>query len=233
MCINIFKWRVIYSSMKQFIARVLEIKQLTPEVKHITLSAPDGFTFLPGQFVSIIFTHEGKELRRPYSIASKTQGTIELCMKDVGGPCSLYLRTISVGDEITLLGPLGRFLLPPGDLVFISTGVGVAPFRPMIHHALSEGRNVTLIAGYRTEQDVLYHDEFSAYHKNFKYLVCISRPKEDVFAQGYVQDMLGEIPDSFTGQFLICGILPMIQDVSAALIARGVDTKRIHTERFT
>jgi ferredoxin-NADP reductase len=220
--------------MTQFSASIKDILSLTPDVMHIILSPPEEFMYVPGQFVSIVFNHAGVELRRPYSIASRDQNTIELCVKDVNGPCSQFLRTVSVGDALTLLGPFGRFLLPAeGDVVFISTGVGIAPFRSMIAAALADNRHVTLIAGYRTEKDILYHEEFLSYHKNFKYLVCLSGPESSDFKKGYVQDLLGEVPPSFQGHFLICGVHPMVQAVRDALLTAGFEKKNIHMERFT
>lgn len=220
--------------MKEFSSKILDIKKLAEDVFHISLEAPPNFSFIPGQFISLLITVDGKELRRPYSIASINQEKIELCVKNVGGPASQIFSHAKKGDSLRFIGPMGRFTLPEAqDLVFISTGVGIAPFRAMIAQAISEGRNITLIAGYRYKNSILYHEEFLKYHNNFKYYVCLSKPEDNVFPKGHVQDLLKEIPSNFKGKILICGVYEMIQDVINKLLEKGFRKEQIITERFT
>lgn len=216
--------------MKEHKTNITSIEKITPSVYHVVLANP-GVSFLPGQFISILLEHEGREIRRPYSIASKDQKTIDLCIKDVGGPASLFFRNAKVGDSIRFVGPIGKFIMPTGDIIFISTGVGIAPFRSMIAHA--KERQTMLIAGYRKKEDILYDQEFRSYHNNFKYNVCLSQSEEELFPRGYVQDLLDKIPSDFNGHFMICGVLPMIQNVTKKLIEKGFKKEQIITERFT
>ena len=73
--------------IQKFESTLLASKVLTPTVKQLRLSMPKGFTFTPGQFVSMVVELNGKTIRRPYSIASPTsdQNHIDLCIKHVDG----------------------------------------------------------------------------------------------------------------------------------------------------
>ena len=220
--------------MTPFTINIKEILNITPFVMHVVCTAPKDFVCVPGQFITVLFNSDGKELRRPYSIASRNPQEIEFCIKDVDGIASRFFRTAKPGDSLECIGPLGHFHMPEGDIACIATGVGVAPFRLMIPTALKEGRTAYLLAGYRHETDILYDEEFKAYPSTqFRYTVVLSKPNTSSFKKGYVQDMLSVIPSDFKGSYLICGIYQMVKDVKQALLNAGVSKERIYTERFT
>lgn len=104
------------------------------------------------------------------------------------GVCSNYLCGLEVGDEVRITGPAGkRFLLPADtehhDYVFFATGTGIAPYRGMVKQLLKgpngpTRRDVWLIAGAPYTSDLLYHEfflEFEREFENFHYLQAISR----------------------------------------------------------
>src|SRR6476660_806990 len=106
----------------------------------IRLPETERFEFKGGQFVTLdLPIHEQKNKRwRSYSIASPPDGTnvFELVIVYLeGGLGTTYLfNDISVGSELLLRGPQGKFTLPEPiaeDLYFICTGTGIAPFRSM------------------------------------------------------------------------------------------------------
>ena len=66
----------------KFQSKVLENTPLSEGVKHLVFTVPENFSFIPGQYVSLIVDKDGKKFRRPYSIASKPRdNTIEICVK--------------------------------------------------------------------------------------------------------------------------------------------------------
>ncbi|MDB5211754.1 MAG: FAD-dependent oxidoreductase, partial [Sediminibacterium sp.] len=113
-------------------------KRFWIEVPEVT-----SFDFKAGQFVTLdLPIHEQKNKRwRSYSIASAPDGTnvFELVIVYLeGGLGTTYLfNDVSVGSELTLRGPQGKFTLPEPiaeDLYLICTGTGIAPFRSMVHY---------------------------------------------------------------------------------------------------
>jgi len=223
----------------KFKSKILEITYACSDTKHLKISTPDGFNFSPGQFISINLNNDGREIRRPYSIASKPYpNSLELCIKilpkGLGTP---IIDKFKVGDEIDVLGPMGGFTISDKSLskniILISTGTGITPFRSMIHHLLENDfkNKLTLITGYRYEGDVLYEGELKALedeHDNFSYHRILSREGEE---KGYVQNL---IEKNFDGDadYYICGLKEMIYSVKDFLGEKGISEDNVYFEKY-
>ena len=222
--------------VQTFTSQILAILPLTDSVKHFVISTPDNFAFKPGQFVSLILPIEGKEHRRPYSIASEPndEDHISLCIKIIPeGVCTPTINTLTVGDTVKVLGPLGQFTLKEYDSsLFIATGTGITPFRSMIPELLKNTKKeVTLLTGHKTKNTALYSQEFLSLEKqfeNFKYS-CVLSQEED---KKHVQDILKEM-DIKHKQIYICGLFPMIQEVLQILQEKNIPKEIIHFERYS
>lgn len=83
------------SKVQRFESTLLEVKQITPTVKHYTFSTPKEFTFKAGQYAMLILQiDQENKVRRPYSIASPPleKGKISLSVKKVdGGKGTCYM----------------------------------------------------------------------------------------------------------------------------------------------
>src|SRR3989338_5935238 len=226
--------------MQRFSSTILSLNDLTPTVRHFVCSAPEGFTFLPGQFVNIfVLGTDGKRTARSYSIASgpSQKGTLEFCIKTIpGGIASPYLFERTVGDELEIRGPMGSFILrdTTRDLVFISIGTGIAPFRSMIQALISDGfsKEIILLNGARHVQEILYEDEWNALatkQQNFVHHPIISKPHDGYHGnKGYVQDLVKNIiPHESNAHFYLCGLWDMISDVKTLLISKGIKESQI------
>ena len=232
---------------EKFQSEVINIIQLTNNVKHFTISVPKDFNFIPGQYISIIKDNpnDGIKLRRPYSIVSKVNSnihynSIDLCIKILeNGNITLILNKLKKGDKIECLGPLGNFNISEDSLskniIFISTGVGIAPFMSMIPFILekSDKKNkITLITGYKTNKDVLYEKELNSLektHTNFKYYKILS--ESDTGNGGRVQKLVEEHFDK-NADYYICGLKDMISSVRLLIIKKGVLGKNIYSEKY-
>ena len=211
-------------------------------------SAAGGFRYKPGQFVTLdLPIHEQRNRRwRSYSIASAPDGSnmIELLIVLLpGGAGTEYLfNEVKEGHELTLRGPHGIFVLPDGfeqqALFLICTGTGIAPFRSMARRLAAEEKltsEVHLIAGYRTQADLLYHDELNALsvlHPGFQYHPTLSREAWDG-ARGYVhpvyEALCAEKPEA---HFMLCGWKAMVDEAKQRILAMGYDKKTVHLELY-
>jgi CDP-4-dehydro-6-deoxyglucose reductase len=229
---------LVKPTILKFEENVTSIKKLTHDVKEIVIHKPEGFSFIPGQFITLLLEKEGAEFRRSYSIASKDNtGPIELCIKILKeGQGTSLIDNWNVGEKVRAIGPLGKFILHEHSrdkpIIFISTGTGVTPFRPMIHHILHHafGRKIDLIAGYRDEEDVLYDEEFkNSRNERFSYHQVFSRSENK--EKMHVQDMLEKIfnPDA---DYYICGLKEMVLSVRELLLQKGVSIEQIFFERY-
>jgi len=225
----------------RFGSKVLDVKELTPTVKHLRFSTPEDFIYNPGQFISLLLDVEGKEVRKPYSIASAPHpGFVELCVKLVeGGVGSTFLHNLKTGDDVKFIGPMGMFKVVNTSvpITFICTGTGIAPFRAMIPQLLKEGHtNVRLFLGFRFEEEILYTHEFkelAKQYEGFEFHFCVSRPHGTYRGEtGRVQPLVEKHSKDYEGDFYLCGLFDMIKETGAFLSSKGVDKKHIRFERY-
>ena len=141
--------------------RVREHKVLAGDYRVLVFDAPEmSAEVLPGQFVHLLVPRfESAVLRRPFSIYGADGETLSILYKEVGRGTAA-MRSLSMGDEVSLIGPLGKgFPLDIGDAVpaLVAGGFGVAPLS-LLARAL--GRVGSVFIGGRSSQDILLADEF-------------------------------------------------------------------------
>lgn len=195
-----------------------------------------------------------KIIRRAYSIASSSLARQYLDFLVVlveSGALTPRLFHLRPGDPLWL-GPkiTGLFTLadvPAGsNLIFISTGTGLAPYISMLRTHVHENRwqKIAVFHGARHSWDLAYRDELSTIsllRPNFTYLSTISRPQQEPVPwagrSGYVQDLWrqrlldgiwGAPPSPGDTHVFLCGNPGMIDDMMVML---GQDGFREHTRK--
>ncbi|EQA35620.1 ferredoxin--NADP(+) reductase family protein [Leptospira inadai serovar Lyme str. 10] len=142
------------------------------------------------------------------------------------GVCSNYVCDLKEGDEVVMTGPSGKkFLLPTsdfsGDIMFLATGTGLAPFigmsEELLEHKLIQfSGNITLVYGvpYSDELVMLdYLKNLEIKYKNFKLVTAVSREEKNPFDGGrmYITHRVRQLETevkkilSGGGRFYICG----------------------------
>ncbi|HEY6389894.1 MAG TPA: FAD-binding oxidoreductase [Bryobacteraceae bacterium] len=226
-------------------AMLLETRELAPEVRHFVFEIPEAqeIQFKAGQFVSFNALLDGKKITRPYSLASLPRGNrFELCLNRVDeGMFSPHLFDMQPGDAVETSAPLGFFVIrnPAKDALFIATGTGIAPFRPMVREYLENpaAKDLTLLFGIRFENSVYYGDEFEALvrqHPNFRFWPTLSRPETNW--QGRTGHVQAHLMEALAGRrdldIHICGMKAMVDDVRGMLKELGFDRKQIIFEKY-
>jgi len=235
-------------------ARLTRSVLLSEKTKHLEFVVEEvsSFDFAAGQFISVREPHGDKFITRAYSIASPPRGnnTFDLCLNRVDeGFMSNYLCDREIGETAHFHGPHGLFVMKPEmeDLVFISTGTGVAPFRSMVHRLFGQdgsgqqrhnGRQIYLVYGTRYPEDVYYREEFEQLAReqpNFHYVATLSRPPETWRgAHGYVQEHVRQIVGQRKDMHAyICGLNEMVSSMRKFLVEEcGWEKKRVIYERY-
>jgi len=113
-----------------------------------------------GQFV-IVLLHEESE-RIPLTIADSdaVRGTIRLVVQEVG-KTTMEMGTLHPGDDIQVVGPLGKptHIEKYGTCVCIGGGAGIAPLLPIALALDDAGNHVVSILGGRTQELVILRRE--------------------------------------------------------------------------
>lgn len=236
-------------------AKVIKIENETTSTRRFWLQVPEleSFGYKPGQFVTLdLPIHEKTNKRwRSYSIASWPDGTnvfelVIVFMEDGAGTSYLFDK-IEVGSEITFRGPVGVFTLPEvldTDYYLICTGTGIAPFRSMLHHIALHNlphKNVYLIFGTRTKENLLYYEELknlTANNSGLYYIPVLSRENWEG-EKGYVHKVYKDLiaakkqGDALPpAHFYLCGWKNMIDEAKKTITELGYDRKAIHQELY-
>lgn len=238
-----------FSKAQKYRARVSDTYYLNEGKSYLLvkleLVEPDEIVFQAGQYVSIKVNVAGE--RRSYSIVSTpdiNHGVTLVAEILPNGKGSEYLRGLKPGDEVEILGPLGRFVVDEvtPKLLFVATGSGIAPIYGMIEDRLINKRDMRpmrLHWGMRDESKIFWLDNFqrlSDEHPYFVFDLVLSQPgPEWSLCSGHVQDCLVRDLEKvnikeWAGH--ICGNPKMVEQVSELLAKMGMPESQIHHEKF-
>ncbi len=123
---------------------------------------------VPGQFVNIEIKNTSEIfLRRPFSVfeVDYSQNLISIIVKILGRG-SKKLTEISVGEELSLIFPLGKGFTMPNEndhILLIGGGSGVAPMLFLAKESGLNLNNVHLLLGARTYEDHINVDNYRQY----------------------------------------------------------------------
>lgn len=160
--------------MNQQKATVLWNRSMNADCFRLGLSCDQTYkSAMPGQFVMVQVGNElSPLLRRPFSIAgiigqeNRVEG-IELFIKVVGEGTRL-LAQLSEGDQVDLLGPLGRGFkvdFDHGRCYLAAGGIGVAPIHFLATSLIAGGlapEKCRLFLGGQGQSDLLCLQEFES-----------------------------------------------------------------------
>lgn len=191
--------------MKSVIFTLCENKKLTDNVYKMTLDGDTSDIERPGQFVNIKV--DGLYLRRPISVCDREGGKLTLIYKVVGHGTEIMSK-MTPGKTLDLLSGLGNGYDTTvcGDTpLLLGGGVGVPPLYMLAKELINAGRNVSVILGFNTKDEVFYEEEFKA----LGCAVTVTTVDGSYGEKGFVTDAL---PDEYS-YYYACGPLPMLKAV--------------------
>jgi len=164
------------------------------------------------------------------------------------GQASSYIFNLKAGDEVTISGPYGEFLIEDGDseMLYIGGGAGMAPLRSHIFDLFKRtktDREVSFWYGGRSMKEVFYQEEFETLaeeHDNFTFHLALSAPLPEDNWEGYTgfihlvlyDNYLKDHPAPEDIDYYICGPPMMLQSVLEMLDNLGVEPENIHFDDF-
>ena len=231
------------------------------EITSFYLAPADGAPaggFEPGQYVSVTRYVDklGVDQPRQYSLSDAPHGRwLRISVKredgrgevEPGHVSNLMHDGVAEGAVVHVSAPMGEFKLDrkkTTPVVLMSGGVGITPMASMLSTLLAERseRKVTFVHACRNRSVHAFGDwvrRSAAEHPNLKVAVFY----EEVGAQdrvGVDYDFEGRadleriaadaiLPDA---DYYVCGPVAFMRAQRDALVARGVEASRIHTEIF-
>lgn len=227
--------------------RVVESEETRADSTDLILVADghQGMDFKPGQYAWLTLGNSPFSIQQhPFSMASSARnpGHLEFVIKEAGDFTN-YLSQVKPGDKAFLEGPYGVFTMDPKAkrrAVFVVGGIGITPVLSMIRSRLAEDNfsPMWLIYANKSEDEIIMRDTLEAFTQQLPFTLVhvLSDPSDEWMGEsGYVDgDLLNEyLPeDADDIDYFVCGPPPMMDLVEPELQKRGVNTRRIYSERF-
>lgn len=198
-------------------AKILSAINLSPTAREISVIPETPLDFIPGMFVNIFIEHEGKTLRRAYSISSDPQQkevfTVSARLLLGGEMSPIFWSDDIVGKEIKVMGPMGFNTLEKitkKKVYLFAFGIGAGVIKSIAHGLLQrpELEELHIVTGNRDEEELLYRDVFKNLAKEdarVDVMNVLSKPKDpDYGPKGHVPDFVGDL-DLSNASIYACG----------------------------
>ncbi len=214
---------------------VTRVEQLSADNIRLTLQAPDiAAVARPGQFV-MIRTAIGKDplLRRPFSIHQTTAtGHIQIYFRVVGRGTEI-LAHAKVGEELSVLGPLGHGFQLHGEAAacLIGGGLGIAPMlflaKELARRQKDPGTDLIILGGKNAGDVEPLVDDFSQFGMHL-----LTTTDDGSYGQhGRVLDALKNVELAAGTQVYACGPEAMMAAVSGHCAEIGLSCQ-VSVESF-
>ena len=199
--------------MKQGYFQIAENVHLTDSVMRMRLVGDVSDITAPGQFINIKL--DGFFLRRPISVCDRDDTSVTILYKIVGhGTEAMSVMQSGVLDVLTGLGN-GYDTSKAGDRpLLIGGGVGVPPLYMLAKELLAQGKQVTVILGFNTKDEVFYEEEFRALGAK----VFVTTVDGSHGIKGFVTNAMTDLDYTY---FYTCGPEPMLRAIYNASNTSG------------
>lgn len=178
--------------------KIIENTQLTSDMYEMRVECND--IPMPGQFYMVRNWQGDPYLPRPFSVCDSDGKSLSFLYQKVGRGTEL-MSGMKVGDEISILGPLGQgYPLEEGATALIGGGVGIAP---LLYLAKKLQGPLDVYLGYRDE--VFFTERFRPYARE----IYISTETGSQGHKGFVTELL---EDKYMAAYA-CGNMDMMKAV--------------------
>jgi dihydroorotate dehydrogenase electron transfer subunit len=205
-------------------AEIVRTEKLAGDIYRFTMRAPDISAHArPGQFV-MVRTTEGLDplLRRPFSIHQVAEGGLVQILFKIVGKGTQALAKLQAGQQIDILGPLGRGFehYTPCQYYLVGGGIGIAPLLFLAKRMLKkiESSAIKVLLGARTRGEIAtLTDDFESMG------LGVQTVTEDgsLGKQGLVTDLITPLQDANPVMVCACGPYPMLRAVVGACRNKG------------
>jgi ferredoxin-NADP reductase len=220
--------------------KILDIADVTHNVRRYTLERPEGYTFQPGQATEVSLDEEGwREKKHPFTFTALTDAphlefTIKSYFNTGGDGVTERLYGYRPGQSLVLRDVWGTITYK-GPGTFIAGGAGVTPFIAILRRLRKDGRlpGHRLIFSNRTEADIINRTEFEAMRADGLELTLTVTDKP---ATGLINERIGAefLHREVLGHeqhFYVCGPDDMVKDLRELLAGLGASIDNVVWEK--
>src|SRR5690606_19538622 len=182
---------------------IASVEPLTPNAVALTFAIPDSlreaYAFKAGQYITIKYKQNGKELRRAYSIScAPSSGKLTVGIKKMsGGTFSVHANeTLRAGDVLEVVPPQGRFVYEgqgPHHIAAFAAGSGITPIMGIAQTVLEAHpqSSFVLVFGNQSPEETMYAEGLQAlkdkYSERFFIQHVYSRVNREGALYGHIE----------------------------------------------
>ncbi|SDD60561.1 hypothetical protein SAMN05216464_10245 [Mucilaginibacter pineti] len=218
------------------IVRILDIHNVTHNVKQFIIEKPDGFTFTPGEATELSINEPGwYDKRNPFTFTCLTdQHFLEFTIKiytDHDGVTN-HLGQLKVGDELILREAWGAIAYK-GPGYFIAGGAGITPFLAILRQLYNDGKTEgnTLFFSNKKDEDIILADELKTIlGENAHFTTTQQKGGKNDHRRIDAAFLKAEIKD-LTKHFYVCGPDDMVKEITDTLTQLGANADSVVFEK--
>lgn len=234
--------------------RITDMKYTPGETLILTFDFPDGAgpVYLSGQFITLVFQVQGRELRRSYSLCSSpdVDEPLSIAIKRVenGEISRLLHHKTAVGDILMALPPNGLFTYQPQALlkrtvILFGAGVGITPLFSIIKTALYAEKHskIVLVYSSRSVDETLFYEELNHLQEQFPdrfRIIYVSSGARNLMMARLNVFLIEKIVKEYLeydreeALFYTCGPVDYMVTCRIKLLELGFDISQIKRETF-
>jgi NAD(P)H-flavin reductase len=212
--------------------KIIKIEDEGSRSKLFTVEASKNFKYQSGQFVEISLPGFGEA---PFCLCSDAseKNKFQVCVRNVGA-VTAAMHALKAGDKVGVRGPYGRpfpaEFAEKRNLLIVVGGLGLETVRTAIFEIVknrSAYKKVQIFYGARTEDDLLFRDEYDLWMKNdIDFHLCLDKPTDKFklscpVIQGLVTVLFEKAPLAENPVAFLCGPPVMYKFVLEKLTKAG------------
>jgi ferredoxin-NADP reductase len=234
-----------------FICKLKDRKEVAEGTMSFRFEKPSGWAFKAGQYLDMTLLDpsetDSEGNVRSFSIASAPhEETLMVATRMRDTAFKRVLRTMPFGTAVKIEGPSGDLILQNDSTrtaVFLAGGIGITPFRSIVHWAAKEkspNRIVLFYCNRRPEDAPFLAELHSLETENPKYKLIASMTEMEKSHRpwngetGLInQEMLGRyLKGAASPIYYIAGPPAMVKGLHEMLSKAGINDDDIRTEEF-
>jgi ferredoxin-NADP reductase len=234
-----------------FICKLKDRKEIAEGTMAFHFEKPSGWTFNAGQYLDMTLLDppesDAEGNVRSFSIASAPhEETLMVATRMRDTAFKRVLKTMPIGTPVRIEGPSGDLILqndPTRAAVFLAGGIGITPFRSIVHWAAKQKlpQRVFLFYSNRRPEDAAFLADLQSLEKdNSKFELIASMTEMEKSHQpwngetGLIdQEMLGKhLKRAASPIYYIAGPPAMVKGLHEMLNKAGDDDDDIRVEEF-
>lgn len=213
----------------------------------------ETFSFRAGQYITIKYQIEGKEVRRAYSLCTPPgEDTFRVTVKEVkDGTFSVIANNkLKAGDTLEVHPPEGKFIFEPQQdakphtYAAFAAGSGITPVLSILKTVLKSEKHsrFVLVYGNKTPDETIFFKELlrlQMEHPDRLFIEFVySKTKEEESHYGRIDEstvnyvIRNRFKETSFSRFYLCGPEAMINHVTEVLLKNDIPKEKVLFELF-